>query len=159
MCGQDLTWSQLLLHYRDNHNLVMDVRQYRCQACGIDFKNKNLRQNHQNLAHRHMTTYSCEKCGKQFKGGKSKRKLEKHMEKVHMKDSQKRQCQFCKSWFTTPESLANHVRRLHTGETPFKKQMAVAPSTPLPPQNTQGLVPDARNQWIPKANNPLELNK
>ena len=120
MCGQDLTWSQLLLHYRDNHNAVMDVRLYRCQACGIDFNNKNLRQNHQNLAHRHKTTYSCEKCGKQFKGGKSKRKLEQHMEKVHMKDSQKRQCQFCKSWFTTPESLGNHVRRLHTGETPSK---------------------------------------
>ena len=117
MCGQELTWSQLLPHYKDNHDAIMDVRRFLCLTCGIDFNSHYLRQRHRKVVHIRKDTYSCDKCGKQLHG---KGTLEKHMKKVHMKDSLKKQCQFCKSWFQGAENLGNHVRRAHTGETPFK---------------------------------------
>ena len=119
MCGQELTRSQLLPHYKDNHDAVMDKHRYLCMACGINFNSNALRERHRKLVHSRKTTYSCDKCGKQFQG-LSKKTLQQHMEKVHMKDSLKKQCQFCKSWFQGAEGLGNHVRRAHTGETPFK---------------------------------------
>ena len=95
ICYQELTTTQLLQHYRDNHDEVMDVRLYQCRACKIDFPSDALKQKHVRLAH-----------------------VKKHNNDKESRN--KKQCHFCSSWFKGAESLGNHVRRVHTGERPFK---------------------------------------
>ena len=56
-------------------------------------------------------SYDCEKCGKSFKEPKS---IKQHMQKVHMKEGQKKRCHICEEWCKDHETLATHMRR-HTG--------------------------------------------
>ena len=145
--------SMLKYHLQAHHNLLQeDVKIHICSHCGKSFKKNSLRLLCEDK-HNNIFRHTCQLCGKGFN---HKPLLDRHM-RGHTGETP-HQCSECGKRFREKTQLNVHMR-IHTGETPFKKQVAVPPSTPLPPQNTQGLVPDARNQWIPKTNNPLELNK
>ena len=117
ICMRQISQSQLIMHYRKDHNLTLDDGcRFVCQHCGKVFKIRNARADHINEAHLKVS-YNCDKCGKCFKRNKSQ--LHQHMQKVHMKESQKKQCHICQEWRKDAEELATHVRKAHTGEKPF----------------------------------------
>ena len=116
ICGQNLTWSRLLLHYNRNHSLALHGCQFLCRYCGVAFNSRYLRTSHIEKEHA-KASHVCDNCGKKFdlRSG-----LDGHRKKVHMKDSLKKQCQICKVWLCNSEIHAAHVRRHHTGAKPFK---------------------------------------
>ena len=117
MCGKQISQANLLKHYREEHNLSLDDgRRFVCRQCGEAFKSKHRREDHINEVHRKVS-YNCDECGKSFK--KNKNQLTQHMQKVHWKQNQKKQCHICPEWHNDAEELATHVRRAHTGEKPF----------------------------------------
>ena len=118
ICGAQVKLSQLLAHYRKDHGLPLDEgRRLSCRYCKELFISDRDRLLHINEAHL-KNSYDCDQCGKSFK--RSINQLKQHIQKVHMKDSQKRECHICHEWCSNAETLSIHVRRVHTGEKPFK---------------------------------------
>ena len=118
ICGAQVKLSQLLAHYRKDHCLPLDNGlRLACRYCKELFINDRDRLLHINEAHLKIS-YDCDQCGKSFK--RSIDQLKQHIQKVHMKDSQKRECHICHELCPDAEALSAHVRRIHTGEKPFK---------------------------------------
>ena len=117
ICSREIKLAHALAHYRKDHYLELDNGQrFPCQHCKEIFKSVRARTIHTNEAHLKIS-YDCDKCGKSFK--RSINQLRQHIRKVHMKDSQKKQCHICQEWRISAEDLAAHIRRKHTGERPF----------------------------------------
>ena len=118
ICAKPVIVSQALSHYKKDHYISLDDgRRTKCGHCGDIFKTQRARSIHINEAHLKIS-YDCEKCGKSF--NRSIQQLRQHIHKVHMKESQKKQCQVCGEWLSNTENLSAHVRAKHTGEKPFK---------------------------------------
>ena len=118
ICGRQVMLAQAKDHYRKDHYIPLDDgRRTECEECGETFKTNTARSVHINEAHVKVS-YDCDKCGKSFK--RSLYQLRQHIQKVHMKESQRKQCQICGEWLSTPETFSTHMRKKHTGEKPFK---------------------------------------
>ena len=117
ICGRQVLLAHAFTHYRDVHQIPLDDgHRTECGHCSEVFKSQSLRLVHINEVHLNLS-YDCKECGKSFK---SFINLKYHMKKVHMKESQKRQCQICGEWLTNTEKLSIHIRKEHTGEKPFE---------------------------------------
>ena len=118
ICGRQIMVAHASAHYRKDHYITLDDgRRTKCDQCGEIFKTQREKLIHVNEVHLKIS-YDCDKCDKSFK--RSINQLRQHIQKVHMKESQKKQCQVCGEWLSNSEELSNHVRAKHTGETPFK---------------------------------------
>ena len=117
MCGREIKLAHAISHYRKDHYLELDNGQrIPCRHCKEIFKTQKARAVHTNEVHLKIS-FDCDKCGKSFK--RSIDQLRQHIQKVHMKDSQKKQCHICQEWCPNAEDLSAHIRRNHTGERPF----------------------------------------
>ncbi|XP_062542704.1 zinc finger protein 431-like isoform X2 [Armigeres subalbatus] len=98
------TNGDLLIHIRVMH---LGVYSYRCDTCGMTFRKKATRDEHQ-LAHSEVYAYECLQCDKKFK---KQQFLKNHITKVH--DKVRLHCPHCTEHFGASYNLNNHIEKAH----------------------------------------------
>lgn len=87
---------------------------YVCEFCGKGFVSAHSLNEHKNT-HFKESRYVCDVCGKEFHLYDTYNKHRKH----HI-DPYPKQCDICKQYFRSASRLAEHKRRKHTFERPYK---------------------------------------
>jgi len=92
--------------------VIKKERIFTCQFCGIEFKKRNLCEEHERI-HTGVKPFVCDLCGKWFR---CKKLLNVHTP-THS-DDQPFECKLCKKRFKLTLNLNKHMR-VHSGEKPF----------------------------------------
>ncbi|XP_055625794.1 zinc finger protein 585B-like isoform X2 [Toxorhynchites rutilus septentrionalis] len=102
--------SDLRTHVRITHKANT---KYSCETCGLDFKRKDVRDDHQR-AHGDMFEYPCNLCAGKFKTAP---KLRRHRNRVH--GNVKHSCSYCEAEYTSRDKLLDHIEYAHGIQTHF----------------------------------------
>ncbi|EAT34140.1 AAEL013594-PA [Aedes aegypti] len=113
------------------HNTITDLRKhiqvyhlgvanYLCDTCGLAFRKKATRDEHQ-LGHSDVYAFACKMCDKKFK---KKPQLQKHINIIHEKV--RIPCPYCEKHFPTQYLLNSHIECAHNIQTRFTCDVCVA---------------------------------
>ena len=112
-CGKEFeSRKKLRKHMREQHSTN---EPFYCDICHKPYPTRSRMNRHKRETHPAEKNFSCEKCGKAFSNQKG---LKNHLQ--HHAGIKLHQCNFCGKKFWRKVELEGHVRKAHTGETPFK---------------------------------------